>query len=140
MHTSALVQSRLRCPGWKHRKHKPRISGADAPQPEAPVSFLVSIRRVQSLPFEGFGNSQTSLSCNLALPSSGSISLVSGRGATLPPDDAEEMPSPETWSCRRTDADETDSGLPSGTQRCENPGGCEAVESMTGKRRRRWSA
>jgi hypothetical protein len=62
MHTSAFVQSHLRCPGKKHRKLKPRISGADAPQPDAPVSFLVSIRRVQSLPLDGLGISQTSMS------------------------------------------------------------------------------
>jgi hypothetical protein len=51
-------------------------------------------------------------------------------GVTLPPEDADEIPSPETWSSRRSDTDELDSGLPSGCHRCENPGGCDAEESM----------
>jgi hypothetical protein len=86
------------------------------------------------------GISQTNRSWTLARPSGRSFSLMSGRGATLPPDDADEIPSPETWSSRRGDADETDSGLPSGAQRCEKPGGWEAVESMAGGERRRRGA
>jgi hypothetical protein len=39
------------------------------------------------------------------------------------------MPSPKTWSPRRGDAEEKDA-LPSGSQRRENTGECETVESM----------
>jgi hypothetical protein len=145
IHTSALVQSRFRCPGRKQQKHSPAISGDATPHPATPASFRASRRCVHIFPLDGLGISQTSLSCTLARPSGGSISLTSGRGATLPPDDSDEIPRPETWSPRRGDADETDSELPSGTQRRENPGGCEAEESMAGegegrRRRRRLAA
>jgi hypothetical protein len=44
------------------------------------------------------------------------------------------MPNPETCSSLRGDTDEPDSGLPSGAQRCEKPGGWKAVESMVGEK------
>jgi hypothetical protein len=89
------------------------------------------MRRVHIFPFYGLGSSQTRRSFALTHSSGDACSLTSWRGATLSPDEVEERPSPKTWSLHLSDANEPHDGLLSGAQRCERPGGWEAVESMS---------